>query len=345
MTAIKKTLPSPKPKIRQRPSLLDYLESRLGKSTGRGDEKHFFCPFCIDKLGDESSKRKFGFNIDNGKCYCFRCQYGTSSLERFFRDLNNGALRFIELSIIRGETKPPSRDLAAAVSNILKTENVNNKDLKPVPLPAEYKDLTLCHSLSVRRGHEYLKTRGITPAQIAHYKIGYCPTGRYAQRLIFPVFQNGKQVYFTSRYCGNHDQKGLNPLNEDGSFRRECCLLNYDNAVGAKMVLIVEGAFDMMAHASTVALMGKVMSDVQVSLVEDLAKHGLEEAVVVLDPDASKEADEIYKRLLGRVPRVSILRLGYGDPHDRREELPGLLETRSGFNFSASVRARLTGAK
>ena len=53
-------------KHKSRPGLLRYLEKRLGSFTGSGPEYQFWCPFCIDRVGDESSKRKLRFN--DAKC-------------------------------------------------------------------------------------------------------------------------------------------------------------------------------------------------------------------------------------------------------------------------------------
>lgn len=332
---------------RKFPGLLEYLEHRLGSYRGNGAEKEFHCPFCIDKIGSESGDRKMWVNVATGKTYCFRCQYGASRLRRLFLDLNGGSLRYEELALIRGEIEPPSADtIHESVLEIIYADaDVSDGALKPQRMPDGALSLTQCKwdkpTVKLKRGVRYLsKTRGISLLDAHKFDVHYCPYGRYAGRLIFPVYQNGAQVYFTSRYCGRHERKSLNPFNDDGYYRRDHCLLNYDNVVGKDVVAIVEGPFDCMAHENAVALLGKRITDTQTKLLSVLAENGTKEFVVSLDPGAGKQADEIYSKLTGRVPKVTMLVLDHGDPHDRRDELPKLMEGRRAPSMRDRVRQR-----
>lgn len=232
--------------------------------------------------------------------------------------------------LLRGERKPP-KDLYAEVIKVLYGEHAGvTAKLQVHCLPREYVQL---HSENVkspqtRRGWNYLMERGIEPETVEKFKIGFASRGQYAQRLIFPVEQGGRQVYFTSRYAGKHELKSLNPENVDGYFQRKNCLLNYDNVIGSPVVVLVEGAFDCMAYPNAVALLGKTMSDEQLSLLLALLVTGTTEFVISLDDGAMKDAGEIYRRLLHRVPKVSVVCLDYGDPHDRRDESDVLLAGR-----------------
>ena len=324
------------------PGLLDYLTKRLGSCRGKGPEYEFYCPFCIDREGDESRHRKLWINVEKGKAYCFRCEYGAHTLARFFRDLNGGSLKLVELALIRGEQTPPTTSVKDAVRETLFAGLKDEPDLKPHPLPKEAQRVTQRHSSTLfRRGVNYLKRRGVPPALWKKFDIHFAPTGRYAQRLVFPVYQNGEQVYFTTRYTGDHPRKSLNPENEEGFYRRTDCLLNFDNVIGASRVAIVEGPFDCMAFPYAVALLGKTLGDRQMSLVEALVEHGTEEFVVALDSGAARDADAIYRDLLGRVPKVSVLSLDEGDPDERKKELSKLLEGRGEPSTRARVRGRL----
>lgn len=332
---------------RQWPGLLQYLEHRLGSYSGSGPEYHFWCPMCVDREGDESSKRKLDVRIDSDgvKLGCFRCRYGTRNLERFFRDLNGGTLRYEEAALIHGEIKPPSTDrpISHTVREILYAFE-ETRDLKPVALPKEA--VSLCepgrNKLSRRRGVNYLEhERHVHPKVFDLFDIRYCATGEYAQRLIFPVYQNGEIVYFTSRYCGKHWMKSKNPPNQEGFHTRDTCLLNYDNVVGVRVVAVVEGPLDVMAHRHAVGGLGKVLSDTQVRLLQALCEHGTEEFVISLDSDAGLAGEAMYQKLLGRVPKVTVLKLDHGDPDDRREELDDLMEERKPMTTTDRVRGRL----
>ena len=335
-------------------SLLQYHERRLGTARG-GREKEFFCPFCLDREGSESSKRKLYVNMASGKVYCFRCEYGADGLRKFLRDLNSGRLTFEELRLLREEGRPPSEALSKAVAAALSHAKkvlrgregaVSLDSLKPVPLPKEYMPLWQNPHPLVKLGYEYLTVaRGIPAGYAWLYDIGYCPVGTYRKRLVFPVCQGGRQVYFTTRYCGDHFQKSLNPPNQAGYFSRDSCWLNYDRCVGAELVAVVEGPFDMLALPHAVSAMGTAVSETQIVLLEGMAASGTKEFVLVQDADAGKKTDALYRRMVGRLPKVTVLSLEWGDPHDRRNEMATLLEQRGEPGFSERVAARFRRSK
>jgi hypothetical protein len=70
---------------------------------------------------------------------------------------------------------------------------------------------------------------------------------------------------------------------------------------------------------------------------------GTREFVVALDADA--DPSRIVAALSGRVPAVSVLPLDYGDPWDRRNDLPDLLEARGSLGVEGRVRRILLGRK
>jgi len=325
------------------PGLVAYLDQRLGSHIGHEPELQWFCPFCIDRLGDESDARKLRVNTVKGVAICFRCGF-EGNLRTMFMELNGGYIRLVEHALLKGEMRVEwAESLRATVLKILyATPDGAADELKPVPLPDDAEHLTRCQTGVYARGFNYFtKIRGIPPRFLELFDVRYCVGGRYAQRLIFPVVMNGQYVYFTSRYCGKHKLKSLNPKNEDGHFTKEHTLMNFDRAVGAKVVALVEGPFDCMAHKDAVAMFGKKPSAAQVALLETLVDYGLEEVVVSLDPDASKEMDDTVRRLYGRVPKVTALPLAYGDPDERRDELPELMEQRRDLTVADRVRQRL----
>jgi hypothetical protein len=337
---------TPKRPRRTFAGLLDYLDHRLGVHQGHGPEYQFFCPFCLDREGSESSQRKLWCNVAKSKAYCFRCGYGSTQWERFFRDLNGGALRIAELAWLKGEITRPDGDVASAVQGILRPTAVEAAGLRPIPCPPEMVRLAPhCRAasppLALRRAFRYLRERRIAPEKVVEFDLGYCAVGRYTQRLIFPVSQQGRQVYFTNRYCGDHPCKSLNPPSEPDTYRRNLCLVNYDNVVGQPQVAVVEGPFDAMAFPHAVALMGKTISAAQVDLLAALVPRGLQEACVALDADAHADADVVYERLVGRLPRVRVLYLDHGDPDTRRADLPALLRSAATPSLRDRVRHRV----
>lgn len=312
-------------------TLVEYLDFRLGSHAGNGPEYRWFCPVCIDRIGSESSKQKLHVNTERGVGHCYRCEYKFRRFEDLFRMLNNGVLRLEEARLIRREVRLPSNVAADAVATVLNHEPDRSVKLKPVLVPRDAFPLWERKNPLLNRPLAYLRGRGITDEQIERHRISYCAGGRYAGYLVFPVFQKHAQVYFTTRFVGqaSDGMKSNNPPKAPGFHSKSTCLLNYDGAAGQKLIAIVEGPFDMMAWGTrAVALMGKAISDEQVVLIEDLCRRGTREVVVSLDSDAGKHAQQIYSRLLGRVPSVSVLLFPTGDPHDNRDRLDELLASR-----------------
>lgn len=338
---------------REFPGLLEYLESRLGKCQGHGQERHFFCPFCIDRVGSESNKRKLDINVSSGKSGCYRCEYRAGGLEKLFRDMNGGALRLDEARLVYGRVQAPKTpDLADTVRATLREEPVDVRHLKPVALPREYVKLTSCTTNpNARTAFRYLTKRGAGPELIEAFQIGYAWSGRYAMRLIFPVILGGKVIYWTTRYAGDHAIKSLNPDFEEGYLSKEEILFNYDACVGHKRIAVVEGPFSAMAfhppelECPAVATFGKSPSARQLAMIEGMVKQGLEEVVIGLDPDAATKIDFLRNALADRVPEVTVLKLGHGDPWDRRADLPELLADRGEMSLAERVRGRFLGSK
>lgn len=322
--------------------LIEYLDKRMGSHTGSYPELQWFCPFCIDRVGDESTKRKLRLNVVKQRGMCYRCEFKAGRLETLFRALNRGKLLIEEARLIRGEPRAIRREtVRETVLATLYATDASVEDLKPVRLPQEMLDLAKnWEKMHMKRARRYLERRGAGLAEVRRFKIGYCVEGKYSQRLVFPVFQGGEQTYFTTRWCGDsHPCKSLNPSNEDEHYTKETCLLNYDRAIGEPVIEVVEGAFDVMGTPHGIGLMGKKPSPFQVALIEALVEHGLQEAVVCLDADA--DAYTTYQKLLGRVPIVSWLGLADGDPYDHREHMAELLEDRGAPTLASRVRHTL----
>jgi hypothetical protein len=334
---MRQLLQPPKTGKKERPGLLQYLEERLGRSSGNGAEREFHCHKCIEILGDESSKKKLSINLRKGVAYCFRCAYRAHNLDRLFRDMNNGVLKIVEAQIIAGESKLPAVTLKDHVEHWLSDADKASV-LKPQKLPAE---MVPIGSEEGYPGYHYMTTvRGIHPDLLEKYQLGYAARGEYANRVIFPVVQNGCEIYFTTRYCGDHVVKAKNPLNQDGFVKKTDVIWNYDNLRGVPIIAVAEGPISAMAFSDAGAILGKEISDAQVNLLSDLVQFGLEEVIVALDSDAGKYSERIHRKLSTRVPLCTVLYFDWGDPDERRAELPALLETRQQPDLRSQVLSR-----
>ncbi len=326
--------------VRNWPGLVEYLDRRLGSHMGYEPELQYWCPFCIDRRGDESRERRLRINTDKQVAMCFRCKW-SGHLSEAFRDLNGGYLRMVERAMLKGEIQADyAEGVRNAVLKILYGDEVAREEFKPVSLPAESRSLTERHTGVYATGWKYLTvTRGVSVAKAAQFDVQFCVGGRYGQRLVFPIRMHDAQVYFTTRYCGDHRRKALNPANVVGHYTKTDVLMNFDAVIGSKVVAVVEGPLDCMAFPAAVGLLGRTISPVQVSLLRLLVEYGTEELVVGLDSDADSAA--LYDQLAGRAPTVTVLPLAHGDPFERRAELMGLMEHRRAPSVGDRVRTRL----
>lgn len=116
----------------------------------------------------------------------------------------------------------------------------------------------------------YMTKRGITVEDARNFGLSYCYMGRYANRLIFPVWENGKLVYYQGRAMyeavpGSKFIKSLNPPKQANSAVSSEVLMNLDTAKKFERVAIVEGPIDCVhTGLDSVCTFGKKISFVQI---------------------------------------------------------------------------------
>ena len=140
------------------------------------------------------------------------------------------------------------------------------------------------------------------------FRLGFCTTGKYAKRIIIPSYDaNGEINYFVGRtyYPKEKKRKYLNPVSDTSKIIFNECLVNWDSTV-----YLVEGAFEMLSFpANIIPMLGKTLSPTLFLKLKELKP----DVVVLLDPDAYKNAVELYYMLytiyVGCEDRVKIVKL------------------------------------
>lgn len=327
-------------------NLVSYLDSVLGSHFGHHPEFQWGCPFCVDRVGDESQKRKLRINVQKGFAICYRCGFKSAAMDYLFRCMHGGKLLAVEEALLQNEVQGVSTQSIAdhLLMKFYASNKPEDESLRPVLTPREMIPLIGNEKdLAARIGWDYLRrTRGLgieTKDVIKRWRVGYCLTGPYANRLVIGVRQGGKQVYFNTRYCGDHLLKSKNPPNQEKCMTKEHCLLGYDFCVGAKKIVICEGWLSCTPFEHAVALMGKTCSQYQMDLLSRLAEAGAEEFVLATDPDASREAFDLSKRMAGRFPNVTYLTLPMGrDPFDERKNIKNFMDERRPIGIGSLLR-------
>ena len=252
------------------------LNETLGYYSDKGNELLFTCPSC------NHHKRKFSINLDKNAYKCWICDYRGRSIRRLVRRFGS----YTQLQ--KWDAISDRTDLERFADLFMEPVVCEGKE--KVQLPEEF--ISLCSDRIPATGtyaYRYLQSRGITKADILKWKIGYCFSGEYRNRIIVPSFDDdGDCSYFIARsYTGD---KYKNPrASKDIEFNDLFIDWNSD-------LILVEGVFDALVAGNAVPILGSTLrsgSDLLRKIVwNDTPIY------VALDPDAAAKERRIIKMLL-----------------------------------------------
>jgi hypothetical protein len=158
-------------------------------------------------------------------------------------------------------------------------------------LPDEYKPLWKpTNTYSYKHAISYLCTRGIGVDEILRYRIGYCESGPYANRIIVPSYDAQNQLnYFTARSFYEGRMKYKNPPVSKNT-------VVFENMISwNEPIVLCEGMFDAIAlRQNAIPLMGKTLPK---KLEWALLYHNVEHVTIFLDEDARMDALKLEQRL------------------------------------------------
>jgi len=246
-------------------------------------ELRYRCPDQIHRVrtGKSDKKGKLYLNPAKNVAHCFSCNFKTRDAKAFAEPYG------LPIDVPISATASPA--------------------LPSLQLPPEYS--TSWHTASGHQSWKYLRRRELTPSTIAGYELGYCDYGRYQDRIIIPVFQDGNLVNFQARdYTGRSPVRYLNP---PGALTSR--LFNLERASQTGLIVLVEGPFDALRlPAYAVALMGKGWNAAKRTQILRVQPQTV---LLALDQDgsATREAAAIRSDLCGIVPQVEALPLPYKD--------------------------------
>jgi hypothetical protein len=139
--------------------------------------------------------------------------------------------------------------------------------------------------------YKYLAKRGVTMTDILKWKIGYCFSGEYRNRIIIPSFdEDGDISYFIARSYSGDSYKYKNPrASKDITFNELYIDWNKD-------LVLVEGVFDALVAGNAVPILGSTLRSGS-DLLRKIVRNDTP-IYVALDPDAAKKERRIIKMLL-----------------------------------------------
>lgn len=241
----------------------EWLTLLRGRFAGRQRQREYIinvCPYC------GNSKSNFEVNIDKLVFKCWVC-LTSGTVRSLFFDFN------LSVSLLP-KTHHGRRELIA-------------EELENLTLPPELLNVLDETALVSNWARKFLENRGLTRDDVVRYKIQYAMSGKYAGRIIWPLYEGGKLVYFVARRF--MDSVGR-PYTYPEFRRRNLCSVFLGREQRMTLVL-VEGVFQVPSLVrlgySVMPLLGTGLSKEQ---IRKLQKRNFDRYVVLLDNDAIKKS-------------------------------------------------------
>jgi len=272
----------------------NLLENYLGKGKrlSKGDVA-FYCPFC------KHHNPKLMVNIKTGDYNCFTCHPPTK-----------GRSPIALLKKIGAPNDALIEMKSYFVNDTFKI--INTPEVKTITIPKEFKSiLDNMSDLECRHAIAYLKNRGLTLQDIQKYNIGYCKTGRYANKIIIPSYDaSGKLNYFIARSFEKEPR-----LKIDSPECKKSEIVGFEYYINWNVpVILCEGVFDAIAiKRNAIPLFGKTIpKGVMIKLLQSEVKT----IYLALDADALMESIDSAQKLIDLGKEVYLIQLQGKDPSD-----------------------------
>ncbi len=256
------------------------LKKVLGPHYHSGDEILFYCPKC------KHHKKKLSVNLDKNKFKCWVCDYRGNSVRRLIK--RHGSF----LNQQEWAKHDATVEIASFEDVFSSEQEIEEQFEQVINLPEEYK--TLCSdrlSLASKPILRFLYDRGLTKQDILKWKIGYCPSGEYKERVVVPSFnEDGDVNYFIARTYGRDWMKYKNPpASRDIIFNE--LYVDFDDDL-----VIVEGVFDAIVAGNAVPILGSSLKE-DSKLLKKIVEHDTP-VYIALDPDVEAKAMRLIKKML-----------------------------------------------
>lgn len=258
---------------------LGILKEVLGEPQNSGREYLFYCVFC------KHHKKKLSLNLDKNKYKCWICdaagpikrlvkRFGTFEHQQKWRELTGQVevTDFEKIFLDGNEQKQEKEQIIQLPDDFVSLCNLNT-------------------SLTSVQAKNYLTKRGIEREDILRWKLGYCQSGDYAERIIAPSFNlDGKCNYFVARTYSRHWKKYMNPPHGRDIIFNEL-YVDWDEDV-----ILCEGVFDAIKVPNSVPILGSTLRE-DSKLFQQIVRN--DSAIyLALDPDAESKIQKLVESLL-----------------------------------------------
>lgn len=227
------------------------------------------CPFCSSRGKPADDKFRLCVHATQGWGRCVHCDWKRkTAVFAVLKELG------INDSVNGFDEKPIQKD-------------------EPVFLPVDFQLLHRAYDDLDRQAKKYLIDRGVTEEQIIEKKIGVSYSGRFAYRIIFPVYNGSKLVGLNGRdFTGAGKPKYLTSKGEKSFY-------GFDSK--AHTLVLSEGCFKALriaqvTKACSAALLGHDLTNLQ---LEQLKASKCER--IVLYPDIDEVGKKGFAKIADRL--------------------------------------------
>lgn len=312
-----------------------YLD-RFPHVAHESDDWLLTCPVCEKEKLYVTIVQKRDPDRPPGTWICFLCDQSGSPSD-LIRLLDSCSF-FAAIEILKKFSRYVERevDLRTRVEKLLTTfEPDPEEPLQECALPEEfilYRD--------AQRVPSYFDDRGISREDALRHRLGFCAQGHYKNRLIVPVYQLGRLIWFLGRWMAPKPPPGVKKYLNSAASPASKTLFAIDRARECTRITLVEDVFSAIhLGRGAVALCGTHFSRTQLEL---LARTEASEVVVCLDRDALEKAWKLGTALaeLWSV-RVVILKEGKDPDEYDRKTFAQLVDRTPIIDSRASFRDRV----
>lgn len=264
-------------------NLFDALENYgiKYKKSGTPDEIWLCCPFCLDEGYTQDTRYRLGVNVRTEAAHCFNCEWRSRKSFRYLQ----AALELGRFDRVTEESEDRGR-----VSN-------------PPSLPEDFEVVRreVVGDYWSRFVYRYCRARGLTDTQLLAHNIGYSLVGRFAYRVIVPVYSSRRNLIglVARDFTGKREPKYLNSFGEKGIYN-----VREDKA---ETGILVEGCFDALAieravandsFGDALAVLGHSLSDSQIEMLQGYRRF-------ILWPDPDKAGIEGFTKMGHQLKEIS----------------------------------------
>ena len=244
------------------------------------------CPHCQEREGLAYPDGKFNLEINTARRMfrCWKCDEPkfSGSLGRLIRTFGTS----IDYDLYKS--------YASIYADYVYDED--EKEYVAVKLPEEMILFSQMDATDKEHFEAYnyiINDRKISRDIVMKYRLGFCLSGRYEKRIIIPSYdKNGEVNYFVARNYDTVNKKKHpydNPKSDKDKIIFNEGFINWDSTV-----YLVEGAFEMLSFpVNIIPMLGKTISTTLFLKLKEMKP----DVVVLLDPDAHKNAIELYYQL------------------------------------------------